>query len=127
LARSDFLAIVAGFPAYSQDLEPDKSSATGLDGFDDSYAKVLSAGFGRNDLQKPAEACCEEVVQALAMLKDRFGNSRMTGSGSAVFARIEDEASLSDQPLFSQDLPAGWIGKTCNSLDRHPLQGWSAD
>lgn len=127
LARSDFLAIVAGFPAYTQDLEPDKSSAAGLDGFDSRYAEILGSGFGRNDLQKPAEACCEEVVQALAMLKDRFGNSRMTGSGSAVFARIEDEASLSDQPLFSQNLPAGWIGKTCNSLDRHPLQGWAAD
>jgi 4-diphosphocytidyl-2-C-methyl-D-erythritol kinase len=44
--------------------------------------------FGRNDLQPPAEAACREVIQVAAWLEGRFGNSRMSGSGSAVFARL---------------------------------------
>ena len=46
-----------------------------------------SGAFGRNDLQAAAEAECAEVAQRRRGLQKRFGNSRMTGSGSAVFAR----------------------------------------
>ncbi|MGS0759292.1 hypothetical protein ACVBEH_33565, partial [Roseateles sp. GG27B] len=52
-------------------------------GLNKAGSEKLTGGFGRNDLQKPAEACCPEVVQALALLETQFGNSRMTGSGSA--------------------------------------------
>lgn len=83
---------------------------------------ALVGGFGRNDLQPPAEHECSEVAQATQLLRARFGNSRMTGSGSAVFARAgtlaEPEATL---PV---DLPPGWVGRMCRSLDHHPLLGW---
>ncbi|MCK7499880.1 MAG: 4-(cytidine 5'-diphospho)-2-C-methyl-D-erythritol kinase [Comamonadaceae bacterium] len=50
--------------------------------------RLSRAGFGRNDLQPPAEDRCPEVAQAARWLAGTFGNSRMTGSGSAVFARV---------------------------------------
>lgn len=83
-----------------------------------------SAGFGRNDLQTPAEDHCPEVAQAARWLEARYGNSRMSGSGSAVFAR----AGAGVQPAATwgeDDLPPRWVGRLCRSLDRHPLVGWS--
>jgi 4-diphosphocytidyl-2-C-methyl-D-erythritol kinase len=83
---------------------------------------ALVGGFGRNDLQPPAEHECSEVAQATQLLRARFGNGRMTGSGSAVFARAgtlaEPEATL------PADLPPGWVGRMCRSLYHHPLLGW---
>jgi len=83
---------------------------------------ALVGGFGRNDLQPPAEHECSEVAQATQLLRACFGNGRMTGSGSAVFARAgtlaEPEATL---PV---DLPPGWVGRMCRSLGHHPLLGW---
>jgi 4-diphosphocytidyl-2-C-methyl-D-erythritol kinase len=80
--------------------------------------------WGRNDLQPPAEARCPEVAKALGILGQRFGNSRMTGSGSAVFARVgtgvQPEATW---PPGS--LPAGWVGRLCRSLPSHPLVDWA--
>ena len=83
---------------------------------------ALTAGFGGNDLQPPAEQQCPEVAQVTRVLKARFGNSRMTGSGSAVFAR----AGTSDQPMVAMpaDLVPGWVGRMCRSLEHHPLLGW---
>jgi 4-diphosphocytidyl-2-C-methyl-D-erythritol kinase len=88
-------------------------------------ASLTSGTFGRNDLQPPAEDRCPEVAQAARWLKDRFGNSRMTGSGSAVFAEI----GADDQPMatWPQELPAGWVGRMCRGLACHPLVGWAAD
>lgn len=82
----------------------------------------LVAGFGRNDLQPSAEQQCPEVAQAAQVLATTFGNSRMTGSGSAVFAR----AGTGDQPhaAMPADLAPGWVGRMCRSLVSHPLQGW---
>jgi 4-diphosphocytidyl-2-C-methyl-D-erythritol kinase len=51
---------------------------------------VLFHGFGRNDLQPAAEAEFPQVAQAAGLLRQLFGNSRMTGSGSAVFANLEE-------------------------------------
>ncbi|HJV63009.1 MAG TPA: 4-(cytidine 5'-diphospho)-2-C-methyl-D-erythritol kinase [Albitalea sp.] len=89
----------------------------------------LLAGFGRNDLQPPAQASCPEVAQAAQLLEARFGNSRMTGSGSAVFARIDESEGARSQPMATMlpDLPAGWVGRVCRSLMQHPLAGWAAD
>jgi 4-diphosphocytidyl-2-C-methyl-D-erythritol kinase len=118
LARSDSVAIVAGFPAHN--------------GSENKTGKETRTwdGFGKNDLQKPAEAACPEVVQALARLGSEFGNSRMTGSGSAVFARVP-EADVGGKDgiagAFLKDLPSGWLGRMCRSLDVHPLCGWAAD
>ncbi len=93
-------------------------------------AEATQPGFwqqswGRNDLQPPAEDRCPEVAQAAEWLRSRFGNSRMSGSGSAVFARN----GMDDQPLVTwpqeDSLPAGWVGRMCRSLAQHPLLDWA--
>lgn len=80
-------------------------------------------GFGRNDLQRAAMALCSDVAFAAGILEAVFGNSRMTGSGSAVFARAGSDA----QPTAAMPAPPapGWVGRMCRSLDRHPLLGWA--
>jgi 4-diphosphocytidyl-2-C-methyl-D-erythritol kinase len=86
--------------------------------------KSLMDGFGSNVLQPPAEAECPEVAQAAALLKARYGNSRMTGSGSAVFARLGEVAESAADTLALPELPVGWVGRLCKSLVQHPLAGW---
>lgn len=119
LARSDFVAIVAGFPAHNSSENRSADVARFLD------------GFGKNDLQKPAEAACPEVVQALELLESQFGNSRMTGSGSAVFARVptgrKEGMSSQSTATFPEGIPSGWFGRMCRSLESHPLRGWAED
>ncbi len=110
------------------------------------------AGFGQNDLQAAAQDRCPEVAQAAHWLKARYGNSRMTGSGSAVFARVEtnsrdteevgkevrkdihkaagqkDDTGAPPRATFpAEELPPGWVGRMCRSLQAHPLVGWAAD
>lgn len=85
---------------------------------------ILQPEFGRNDLQAAAEAECAQVVQAASRLHLQFGNSRMTGSGSAVFAR----AGTGPEPSATMPtLASGEIGRMCRSLVAHPLVGWAAD
>jgi len=82
-------------------------------------------GFGHNDLQAPAMAYSKEVGQALELLRARFGASRMSGSGSAVFA----QAGAVDAPpiaeVESMSIPEGWVARTCRGLGRHPLVDWA--
>ena len=78
--------------------------------------------FGRNDLQPPAQARCDEVAQAARLLEATFGNSRMTGSGSAVFARVD--TGVSPEATWLEALPSGWVGRLCRGLPQHPLWGW---
>jgi 4-diphosphocytidyl-2-C-methyl-D-erythritol kinase len=87
--------------------------------------RVIEPDFGRNDLQAAAEAECAQVVQAAAVLRQQFGNSRMTGSGSAVFARAGVGADPS--AAMPMNLALGWVGRMCRSLNEHPLAGWAAD
>jgi 4-diphosphocytidyl-2-C-methyl-D-erythritol kinase len=83
----------------------------------------LAPGFGRNDLQAAAEGLCPEVASASAALDRSFGNSRMTGSGSAVFAWAgHGSAPAAAMP---SDWPEGWSGRMCRSLRRHPLAAWA--
>jgi 4-diphosphocytidyl-2-C-methyl-D-erythritol kinase len=89
-----------------------------------SVRRVLE-GFGRNDLQPPAEAHCADVTRALALMERCFGNARMTGSGSAVFARAGTGAVPT--AAMPADLPPGWVGRMCRSLEQHPLVGWASD
>ena len=84
----------------------------------------LFDGFGRNDLQSAAETECGQVTEAAAVLQSQFGNSRMTGSGSAVFAR----AGMANEPAAAMPVtPPGWAGRMCRSLVEHPLVGWATD
>jgi 4-diphosphocytidyl-2-C-methyl-D-erythritol kinase len=86
-------------------------------------------GWGRNDLQPPAEDRCPAVAQAARWLERHFGNSRMTGSGSAVFARTGLTSGTAAAPEATwpveDPLPPGWVGRMCRSLEQHPLVGWA--
>jgi 4-diphosphocytidyl-2-C-methyl-D-erythritol kinase len=95
-------------PALRRDTEP-----AILAGFiADAY------GFGRNDLQVVAERICPAVPQALALLKSVGLSGRMTGSGSAVFAKTSSDVKV--------DTVCGFQVRQCSNLQRHPLLGWSA-
>jgi len=72
----------------------------------------------RNDLQAIAQTLCPEVNQALQWLDSKGLSGRMTGSGSAVFAHLNQDANL-------DDVPSNFEVKLCSSLDVHPLQGWA--
>lgn len=75
-------------------------------------------GFGHNDLQPVAQRLCPGVTQALDWLASLGLQGRMTGSGSAVFARVE--------PTFSVPLaPDAMQVRLCSSLEAHPLRGWA--
>ena len=108
-------------------LKRDSASVILLGSLGSDALTGLGSGFGRNDLQAAAEDRCAEVAQAARWLEQRFGNSRMTGSGSAVFARV----GTGDPPLATRleeaalQLPAGWVGRSCRSLGRHPLADWA--
>jgi 4-diphosphocytidyl-2-C-methyl-D-erythritol kinase len=96
---------------------------------------VIDQTFGKNDLQAPAEDQCSEVAQAAGWLKQRFGNSRMTGSGSAVFSTSQvstsqvstsqDKADAPQAAWPTETLPTGWVGRMCKSLPQHPMVGWA--
>lgn len=119
LARSEKLAIVAGFPALAGT----------------AYELITGFGqdFGRNDLQPAAESISSEVRDALALLSEVFGNARMTGSGAAVFSVLAGDGKdgKDDQSLatllqgLSKEGPEGWTGRICRSLAQHPLSGWA--
>ena len=94
-------------PALVRDSRP----ATMLDFAAQPYA------FGRNDLQAVAQRLCPEVNQALKWLENQSLQPRMTGSGSAVFAKIEPSTVLAHPP-------EGWTWRICSNLEVHPLHRW---
>lgn len=94
-------------PALARDSQP----ATMLDFAAQPYA------FGRNDLQAVAQKLCPEVSQALSWLENQSLQPRMTGSGSAVFAKIEPSTVLPHPP-------EGWTWRICSNLEVHPLHRW---
>lgn len=163
LPRSESVAIVAGFPAangrrsedspetdYPSDearrLGERKGSMSSDRQTQEILVQQLVDGWGRNDLQAPAQAASNEVSTALDWLQTRYENSRMTGSGSAVFAIVRPsrfaqqvaaekkgtvtdlESNLKATPEGKfQELPDGWVGRMCRSLTVHPLRGWAQD
>ncbi|MSQ64944.1 MAG: 4-(cytidine 5'-diphospho)-2-C-methyl-D-erythritol kinase [Limnohabitans sp.] len=94
-----------------EDLVRDSSPATIADFAARPYV------FGRNDLQAVARRLCPQVEQSLDWFSRQGWQPRMTGSGSAVFARISSDTALSDPP-------AGWQMQLCSNLEIHPLAGW---
>ena len=94
-------------PALVRDSQP----ATMLDFAAQPYA------FGRNDLQAVAQRLCPAVNQALKWLENQSLRPRMTGSGSAVFAKIEPSTVLPHPP-------EGWTWRICSNLEVHPLHRW---
>jgi 4-diphosphocytidyl-2-C-methyl-D-erythritol kinase len=88
LKRDTEAVIVAGFLQTRRHLLTGCSvGRTGIGRRRGPRLGSAQAGFGRNDLQ-PGRSRMPEVALAAAGLQARFGNSRMTGSGSAVFARV---------------------------------------
>ena len=98
----------------SPSLQRDSEHAT----IADFAAKLYD--FGHNDLQPVAQTLCPDVKKAVDLLKMHGLQARMTGSGSAVFAPIE-------QTIEIKDAPSEWIVKVCNNLTAHPLHGWAKD
>jgi 4-diphosphocytidyl-2-C-methyl-D-erythritol kinase len=117
-------AAIFSDPALTRDTE-----AVIVAGFleDAALMAAWAGGWGRNDLQPVAEARCTEVAQASRWLESAFGNSRMTGSGSAVFARV-GSTDTGGAPMAMPEAPAGaegWERRVCRGLARHPLSGWA--
>ena len=86
-----------------------------------SATSAKAAYFGRNDLQPVAQALCPPIAEVARWLEARFGNSRMTGSGSAVFATVGADGAAWPEG----ELPQGWSGRMCRSLAHHPLRAWA--
>lgn len=77
-------------------------------------------GFGHNDLQHAASGLCPEMQNAIAFLEQQGFAARMTGSGSAVFAKIEQTPSLANAA-------SDWQTRVCENLQEHPLLEWAQD
>lgn len=97
---------------------------------------LAESEFGKNDLQAGAEAYSKQVVDGLEILKQNLGLSRMSGSGSAVFAQYPEvlrecsakHGELTEKILRSLATPnKSWIARTCRSLEIHPMQHWVKD
>jgi len=76
-------------------------------------------GFGRNDLQPVAQALCPEMTEALQWLGSFGLSPRMTGSGSAVFAQLQNGALI-------DSAPHNWQMRICSNMAVHPQAGWAA-
>ncbi len=77
-------------------------------------------GFGRNDLEPVVCARYPDVAKHLAWLRD-FGDARMSGSGSSVFAEFASEA---EARAVVARIPESMRGFAVRGLDRHPLADW---
>jgi 4-diphosphocytidyl-2-C-methyl-D-erythritol kinase len=118
LPSANFLVVkpTAGLPTHAIFSDPALKR--------DSDAAILSGfsanpfGFGRNDLQSVAQRLCPGVTQALDWLASLGLSGRMTGSGSAVFAHL-------DQALQASSAPTTVQTRVCSNLEVHPLSGWA--
>lgn len=86
---------------------------------DSKTIKITSffTGLGHNDLEPVVCSRFPQVVHALDWLR-AYGDARMSGSGSSVFAAVADEAQARS---IAEKVPAGWRGFAVRGLDRHPF------
>jgi 4-diphosphocytidyl-2-C-methyl-D-erythritol kinase len=112
LQRASPVAIITGFAAVREQHADQNSLRLGEEVFD----------FGHNDLQPVAQRLCPAITDAIDWLGARGLNARMTGSGSSVFARMQQEPQNAE--LLSG--PTGWQVRQCDNLAAHPLRGWAA-
>ena len=99
LRRDSETATIQGFAAYSND------------------GRNLLMEFGHNDLQPIAMRMCSQIGLSLDWLASQQLCGKMTGSGSAVFAQLPNDADLASAP-------ESWRVRKCKSLAMHPLAGW---
>ena len=111
LQRASPVAIITGFAAVREQHADQNLLSLGEEVFD----------FGHNDLQPVAQRLCPAITEAIDWLGARGLNARMTGSGSSVFARMQQEPQNAE--LLSG--PTGWQVRQCNNLAAHPLRGWA--
>lgn len=83
----------------------------------DFFASTCVFEFGHNDLQPVASDLCPEIKIGIEILRQQKISARMTGSGSAIFAKA-------NQAVDKIALPDGWIAKNCKNLFEHPLKQW---
>lgn len=105
-------------PSLKRDSEPAIISGFAADTFGTIF------NYGRNDLQAVAQKLCPGVNQALEWLESQGLSGRMTGSGSAVFAQVRQDADLDRLGGF-ESAPSGFQVRLCSGLDVHPLLGWA--
>jgi len=91
-------------------------------------------GFGHNVLQPVAQRLCPQISEAIAWLETASlapsvdqgrVEGRMTGSGSAVFAKVPLGTNLDQMP----SVPTNWRHwqiRMCSNLDFHPQKGWAS-
>lgn len=72
---------------------------------------------GHNDLQPVAQRLCPDIAQCLHWMSEQGLQGRMTGSGTAVFAILQ-------QSLSNANCPGNWILRECSNMDVHPLMDW---
>jgi 4-diphosphocytidyl-2-C-methyl-D-erythritol kinase len=90
-----------------------------------SASDTLTASWGHNDLQAVAELLHPEVKEAAQCLAARYGNSRMSGSGSVVFSRTGSIKPVASVPKI--EVAPRWVEHHVRSLPEHPLRQWAAD
>jgi 4-diphosphocytidyl-2-C-methyl-D-erythritol kinase len=73
--------------------------------------------FGHNDLQPVAKKLCPEMDRAMDWIISLGLRPKMTGSGSAVFAKV-------DPTFVLPKAPEDWQMKICSNLEIHPLNEW---
>lgn len=76
--------------------------------------------FGVNDLEVVARRRVPVIGDAIDHLR-RFGDARMTGSGSAAFVALASEAEGANAV---KDLPGNWQHWAVRGLIEHPLAAW---
>jgi 4-diphosphocytidyl-2-C-methyl-D-erythritol kinase len=102
-------------PGLTRDTKP-----TIIAAFSAAQETLSQRLFGANDLEPVARRRYPVVDRALRHLQ-RFGQARMTGSGSAVFLAANDAAHAASA---IDALPDGWRGWVVRSLEEHPLAAW---
>ncbi len=112
LQRASPVAIITGFAAVREQHADQNLLRLGEEVFD----------FGHNDLQPVAQRLCPAITDAIDWLGAQGLDARMTGSGSSVFARMQQEPQNAE--LLSG--PTGWQVRQCDNLAAHPLRGWAA-
>jgi 4-diphosphocytidyl-2-C-methyl-D-erythritol kinase len=79
--------------------------------------RAFLAGGGRNDCTSTVRGRYPEVAEALDWL-GQFGEARLTGTGSCVFAAMTQEAVAAEA---LRRLPARWSGYVVRGSNRSPL------
>lgn len=89
--------------------------------FTEHSAQHWPALFGRNDLEDVARKLEKNLQNLLEWGIMHNLTLRMTGSGSAAFAPIQDESKAL---ALLEELPKRWQGFITKSLASHPLSVW---